>query len=271
MTYSGVPAGSSCVVTETVNGQTSAVTVAVKGSPQTVSIPAGGAAVASIIDSYGAAPGSLLVTKTISGALASHQGALSIHVVCNGTAVSPDFVIPAGRGAGTVSHSFDGIPAGSVCTVTETRDGASATVMATVSGNGQNVTVPAGKVVSASLMDVYQGTPGFLRVTKRIAGRAAGLHGRIAILVACGGPLYNFVFRIPARARTGLVSRWFGGLPAGARCTVTEVAVGRTGKVAVVATGRRQRVIIRANRSATVRVTDTFSRVVKRVLPVVTG
>ena len=271
MTYSGIPAGASCVVNETANGQTSAVTVAVKGSPQTVTMPAGGAAVASIIDSYGAAPGSLLVTKTISGALAGHQGPVTIHVVCNGTSMSPDFVIVAGTRAGTVSHSFDGIPAGSVCTVTETRDGASATVTATVSGNGQNVTVPAGKVVSASLMDVYRGTPGFLKVTKRIAGRAARQHGRIAILVACGGPLYNFAFRIPARARTGLVSRWFAGLPAGARCTVTEVAVGRTGKVAVVATGKRQRVIIRANRSTTVRVTDTFSRVVKRVLPVVTG
>ena len=271
MTYSGVPAGASCVVNETANGQTSAVTVIVKGSPQTVTMPAGGAAVASITDSYGAAPGSLLVTKTISGALAGHQGAVTIHVVCNGTAVSPDFVIRAGRRAGTVSHSFDGIPAGSLCTVTETSDGASATVMATVSGNGQNVTVPAGKVVSVSLMDVYQGTPGFLKIIKRIAGRAARQHGRIAILAACGGPLYDFVFSVPARTRNSLVSQSFGAIPAGARCTVTEVAVGRTGKVAVVATGKRQRVIIRANRSTTVRVTDTFSRVVKRVLPVVTG
>ena len=271
MTYSGVPAGASCAVTETANGSSSAVTVAVKGSPQTATIPAGGAAVASITDSYGAASGSLLVTKTIAGALAGHQGPVTIHVVCNGAAMSPDFVIPAGTRAGTVAHSFDGIPGGSVCTTTETSNGASATVRATLVGNGQNVTVPAGKVISASLMDVYQGTPGFLKVTKRIAGRAARQHGRIAILVACGGPLYDFVFRIPARTRTGLVSRWFAGVPAGARCTVTEVAVGRTGKVAVVAIGKRQRVTIRADHSATVRVTDTFSRVVKRVLPAVTG
>ncbi len=247
------------------------MTVAVNGSPQTATVPAGGAAVASITDSYGAAPGSLLVTKTIAGALAGHQGPVTIHVVCNGTAMSPDFVIAAGTRAGTVSHSFDGIPAGSTCTVTESSDGATATVMATVSGNGQSVTVPAGKVVPVSLMDVYQGTSGFLKVTKRITGRAARLHGRIAILVACGGPLYDFVFRIGARTRTGPVSRWFAGLPAGARCTVTEVAVGRTGRVAVVAIGKRHRVTIRANRSVTVRVTDTFSRVVRRLLPVVTG
>ena len=270
-TYSGVPAGASCVVTETANGQTSAVTVAVKGSPQTATIPAGGAAVASITDTYGVAPGSLLVSKTIAGPLAGHQGPITIHVVCNATAMSPDFVIPARTRAGTLSHSFDGIPAGSVCTVTETRDGATSTVRATVSRNGQSVTVPAGKVVSASLMDVYQGALGFLKVTKRIAGRAARLHGHIGILVACGGPLYDFVLRIPARTRTSRASRWFAGLPAGAHCTVTEVAVGRTGKVAVVAIGKRQRVTIRANRSATVRITDTFSRVVKVPLPRVTG
>ena len=269
--YSGISAGASCVVNETANGQTSAVTVAVKGSPQTATIPAGGAAVASITDSYGAAPGSLLVTKTIAGALAGHQGAVTIHVVCNGAAVSPDFVIPAGTRAGTVSHSFDGIPAGSVCTVTETRDGATTTVRATVSGSGEKATVPAGKVVPVSLMDVYQATPGFLKVTKRIAGRAARQHGRIAILVACGGPLYDFVFRIPARTRTSPVSRWFAGLPAGARCIVTEVAIGRTSNVRVVAIGRRHKVTIRANGRTIVHITDTFRRIVRLPLPRVTG
>ena len=204
MIYSGVPAGASCVVTETANGQTSAVTVAVKGSPQTATIPAGGAAAASITDSYGAAPGSLLVTKTIAGALAGHQGPVTIHVVCNGTAVSRGLRDPRRDPGGHRVAQLDGIPAGSVCTVTETRDGATTTVRATVSGNGQNVTVPAGKVVSVSLMDVYQGTPGFLKVTKTIAGRAARKHGRIAILVACGGPLYDFVFRIPARTPPAL-------------------------------------------------------------------
>jgi hypothetical protein len=59
-----------------------------------------------------------------------------------------------------VSAGFDGIPAGSVCTVTERGDGATATVAATVSGDNQTVTIPAGKVVSVNLMDVYRHTPG---------------------------------------------------------------------------------------------------------------
>ena len=58
-------------------------------------------------------------------------------MVCNGIALSPDFVIASGTPAGSVSHSFDGIPAGSVCTVTETADGATATVAATVAATAR--------------------------------------------------------------------------------------------------------------------------------------
>jgi hypothetical protein len=203
-------------------------------------------------------PGSLLVTKTIAGPLAGHQGPVTIHVACNGSAPSPDFVIGSRTRAGSVSHSFDGIPAGSVCNVTETADGATATVTATVAGNGHNVTVPAGKVVPVNLMDVYQGSPGFLKVIKTIAGPAARQHGRVAILVACGGPVRVFAFLIPRRTRAGSVSRYFPGLRAGSRCIVAEVAIGRTRTVTVVAIGRRKRVTIRANRSATAHLTDTF-------------
>ena len=231
----------------------------VTGSPHTTTIPPGGAGAAHITDTYGPATGSLLVTKTIAGPLAGHQGPITIHVACNGTPLSPDFVIASRTRAGSVSHSFDGIPAGSVCTVTETADGATATVTATVAGNGQKVTVPAGKVVSVSLVDVYRGTPGFLKVIKTIAGRAARRHGRIAILVACGGPLNDFAFLIRAHTASGSVSRYFAGLRAGSRCTVTEVAVGRVGTVTVVAVGRRQKVTIRANGTATAHLRDRFS------------
>ena len=142
------------------DGATSTVSAVVTGSPDTVMIPAGGSGAAHITDTYGSAPGSLLITKTIAGPVAGHQGPVTIHVVCDGIGLSPDFVVAAGTPAGNVTKSFDGIPAGSVCTVTETADGATATVTATVSGNNQTVTVPAGKVVSVNLMDVYQQTPG---------------------------------------------------------------------------------------------------------------
>ena len=305
--YDDIPAGADCTLTETADGHASAVSVVVEGSGQTVHVPAGGVVEADISDTYGLRPGQLEVTKTIAGPLAGQQGKVIIHTACNGAALTPEFVIPAGTPAERpVSHllgyphagqlvvsetadghtstvpvvvmaartparsrpaepgphtsltatarprplpapprlppghqddrrsvrwppgtshdprrlqrgrhvaelrdprreaeghrvaQFDGVPAGSVCTVTETRDGATAKVSATVAGNGQTVTVPAGKVVPVNLIDVYQGTPGFLKVAKTIAGRAARQHGRIAILVACGGPLNDFAFLIRA-------------------------------------------------------------------------
>ncbi len=269
--YSPIPTPASCVVTETTDGHTSAVSAAVIGSPHTATVPAGGSGAAHITDTYGATPGSLLVTKTIAGRRAGHQGPVRIHVTCNGTALSPDFVIHSRTPAGSVSHSFDGIPAGSVCTVTETADGATTTVAATVAGNGQRVHVPAGKVVPVNLIDVYRGTPGSLKVTKTIGGRAARQHGRIAILVACGGPFHAYAFHIRGHV-AGSMSRHFNGLGAGSRCAVIEVANGHTARVAVVAKGRRKRVTIRANRRATAHLTDTFRpRLPKPPPPRVTG
>jgi hypothetical protein len=265
--YSNIPAPADCVVTD---------------SPQTpATIPGGGAGAAHITDTYGPAPvptptptpGSLRVTKTITGPAAGHQGAVTIHVECNGTPVSPNFVILAHTAAGNVSHSFDNIPVDSVCTVTETVDGATSTVTATVSGNGQQVTVPGGEVAAVSLMDAYQAAPGSLRVIKDIRGPAARRHGHIAILVACGGPLDVFAFLIPAHRSTGSLSRRFDNIPAGARCTVIETAVGRSGRVIVAATGRRHRVTIRAHARATTHLFDTFRhRRIRRTQPVaVTG
>ena len=131
--------------------------VVVTGNGQTASVPPGQVVEVDITDTYSAAPagavagikvasgGSLLVSKTIAGPLAGRQGPVTIRVACNGTALSPDFVIAARTRAGRVSHSFDGIPAGSVCTVTETADGATADVRVQVIGNGRTVTVPGGQ------------------------------------------------------------------------------------------------------------------------------
>ena len=209
------------------------------------------------------------MTKTIAGPFAGHQGPVTISVVCDGIPLSPVFVVAAGTHAGNVSQGFDDIPAGSVCTVTETADGATATITATVSGNHQTVTIPAGNVVSVNLMDVYQQTPGLapdvpgpsgtLKVTKTIAGPAARQHGPISILVVCGGPIHTYAFRIPAHTPAGSVSRYYPELPPGSRCTVTETEDGHTATANVVANGSGKKVTIRANSTATVHLTDIFT------------
>jgi len=286
--FRNIPTPATCVVTETVDGHTSTVSVEVMGSPSTVEILPGGSGAATITDTYGATPGSLLVTKTIAGPLAGHQGPVTIHVVCDGLALSPDFVIPA-HTHGTVSHSFDSIPAGSTCTVTETANGATATVIVQVLGNNQTVSIPAGAVTAVSLTNVYDdgspdlevpeapGSPavdatGILTVTKRITGPAARQHGLIAILVACGGTLENFTFIIPAHTGPGLFTHHFGEIPSGLRCTVRETATGGTSRASVAAAGTSHTVTIPAAGTVTVHITDRFTiRTAPAPRPTVTG
>lgn len=268
--YGRIAAGTKCTVLETSNGSVVGTDVTVTGDGQEVTIPAGGTKTIDISDTYTAVPSpgpsSLLVTKTIAGPLAGHQGSVTIHVVCNGTALSPDFTIAAGTTAGSFSHSFGPITPGSVCSVTETADGAGGSIQAIVSGSGATVTIPADAVVPVNVMDVYEQAPtplpdvaaGTLRVTKTIAGSAGGQQGRIAILVACGDPAHTFAFVIPAGTRRGSVSRYFPGLPAGSRCTITEAANGHSSTVRASGAGGRRTATIAAGRTTTVHLTDRF-------------
>ncbi len=263
--YSSVPTPAHCVVKETVDGATSSVSVAMIGSPHTVTIAPGGSGAAHITDTYGPAPiygpgpGSLLVTKTIAGPRAGQQGPVRIQLACDGKPLSPDFTIPAHTPAGSVSRSYDDIPGGSVCSVTEIADGATKTVTATVHQNGEQVTIPAGKVVAVNVMDVYLGAPGTLRVTKTITGPAASQHGPVSILVACGDPVHAYTYHIPAHV-TGTKSIYFSRIPADSRCTVSETANGHTQTVRVVATTTNEKTTISPNRIATTHLTDSYMR-----------
>ena len=81
--YTGILVGSSCTVTETSDGSSSTVHVVTVGSPQTVTISATGSATANLTDTYSQVPGSLVVTKDITGPAAGSQGPVSIEVSCN--------------------------------------------------------------------------------------------------------------------------------------------------------------------------------------------
>ena len=258
-TYTGIPANTTCTVTETADGATQTVAVTTTGSPQDVTVGANATATADITDTYTAAPGALRVQKTIAGTAAGSQDAVIIHVVCDGTALKPDFTIPAGTAAGATSTTYNDIPAGSTCTVTETSDGSSSTVTVTTDGDGQDVTVPAGGVVAADLLDTYAFVPGSLTVTKHISGPAAGSQGAITIGVNCEGlALDDFV--IPAGA-TGAPSHAYDNIPAGLTCTVAESSDGSSTTVQVVTTGSPQDVKINPAATSTADITDTYGPV----------
>ncbi len=129
-TYTGIPAGSTCSATETADGSTSTVNVAISGDNGTsVTVPGGGTATRHITDTYTHATGSLEVSKLIAGPAAGDQGQVTISVSCGGAALA-DFVIPAGQ-TQPISKTYDGIAAGSTCTIDETVNGATSTVSVT--------------------------------------------------------------------------------------------------------------------------------------------
>ena len=147
-------------------------------------------------------PGSLTVTKSITGAAAAGHGQIVIHVVCDGTALSPDFVIAAGV-TGPASTTYQSVPAGSKCVVTETADGGTSTTSVVVVGSGQQVTVLAGAGMTATLSNNYTFLPGSLVVRKTISGPAAGSQAALTIHVVCGGTaLADFVIPAGSQAST---------------------------------------------------------------------
>ena len=109
-TYPGIPAGSVCSATAGPDGGTSTVQVTITGEGHLVSIPAGGVGTVALTDTYTALPGSLIVTKTIAGAAAGQQGAVTVQAVCNGSPLSPTLNVPAGAAAGTYSQTYGAIP-----------------------------------------------------------------------------------------------------------------------------------------------------------------
>ncbi len=98
-------------------------------------------------------------------------------------------MISAGAPAGTTSHTYTDIAAGSQCKVTETQDGSSSTVSVIVTGDGQTVSIPAGGTANVGITDTYSLVPGSLVVNKLISGAAAGSQGQVTITVSATGQL----------------------------------------------------------------------------------
>ena len=94
--YNNIPAGSTCTITETADGATSVVTTTVIGGDnRTVDVAAGTIVPVLFTDIFTDAPGTLVVSKTISGAAAGQQGPIAILVDCGQPLNQYAFIIPA--------------------------------------------------------------------------------------------------------------------------------------------------------------------------------
>jgi Domain of unknown function (DUF5979)/Thioester domain len=205
--------------------------------------------------------GRLVVEKTIAGTGAGSQGQVVIHVDCDDDVSRRDFIIPAGTPAGTTSRTYRHIAAGTTCTVTETSNGSVVGTDVVVTGDGQEVTIPAGGQKTVDVTDTYTPiptpSPGSLLVTKTIAGPASGEQGPISIQVVCNGTAFPD-FTILGGTAAGSYSQSFGPVPAGSVCTVTEIADGGTATVTALVSGNGQTVTIPADEVVPVNVMDVY-------------
>jgi hypothetical protein len=260
-TFDDIPAASVCTVIETATGATGAVNVSTTGTPQTITVPAGGAEQAGqIADIYTFAPGALTITKAITGSAAGQQGQITIQAVCGGTALTPEFVIPAGTTASPQSQTYGALPAGQECTVTELDNGSTPTVEGITTGDGQTTTIPAGGTAMLSMSDAYEPRPaGSLTVTKTITGPAAGQQGQVDISTVCNGVAETPDLTVPAGSPPGDYSQLYQGVPPNASCTVTEDANGSTPAVtASTSPPSPQTVTVPSGEGAAVTYIDTY-------------
>ena len=162
-TVSGLPLGTVCSVTEPVTGSTTAVTVTpVLPEPVTITDGENLLAVTNTVDLN---PGSLLVTKTITGTGAGLQDDIVIHVQCGEGILDEVFVLAAGTTAGQYTQLYEGIPAGTLCNISEPTSGANEDVTVESSFTGE-VTILPGATQGTGATNLYAPVPVSERLPK---------------------------------------------------------------------------------------------------------
>ena len=229
--YTGIPAGAECTVSEVKSGATSTVEVTAD-DPVTVTIPAGAAVEARLTNTVEFRPGALTLTKTVAGDAAGSQSEIQVGVMCD-SGLDETFTIPAGAAAGDYTQTYEQIPAGSECVVTELASGSN-TQVEVVPGDPVTVTIEPGATADVGLTNTATFRPGALSVTKVIKGTGAGQQSAVLLSVMCDNGLAETI-DIPARAEAGEYSRTFRDLPAGTECTVTEAQTGANSSVRIAA------------------------------------
>ena len=254
-TIDDLPVGTVCTVTEPENGSTNAVavTTTTEGNPATIA--ADEIVGVDVTNTYEPRLSSLKVTKTIAGSAAGQQDPITLHVSCD-NGLEQNIDIPANQPAGDTSTTINDLPVGTVCTVTEPKDGSTDTVTVTTTTEGNPATITADQV-GVDVTNTYQTALSSLRVTKTIAGGAAGDQGAVTLHVACDNGLARDI-DIPAKAAAGDTATTIEDLPVGTKCTVTEPADGSSTTVTVTTTIDGSPATITADQVADVTVTNTY-------------
>jgi hypothetical protein len=228
-TFSDLPAGASCTVTETGTGGADSTTIVtrngtVNATTATTTLVAG-TNTAAVTNNY--AVSSFTVTKdSVGGASAQYgQGPFTIHVSCTAPGGASAFEADLSLADGA-SRTIENLPDGSTCAATEADNlGADDTTTAFEAGDlvsGDTVTVTKTNPGHVTISNWY--LTGALTVTKSVSGDADDFGvGPFTIAIECVRDGIVATVTDPERElEPGAMSTTFTGLPSGASCTVSE-------------------------------------------------
>ncbi|MFD6166136.1 DUF5979 domain-containing protein [Oerskovia sp. NPDC060287] len=238
-TVENLASGAVCVVTETDDGGATSVDV----SPGEVTVGSGVPVTVTVTNTFDL--GSLVVTKEVTGEGAELYGSGPFEVTLRCTLDGAEIEIPGGASRAVSPDgpaTYDGLPVGAECAVTETLTGGATSTV--VSGDGEPVVVEAGESAEVTVTNTFD--VGEVRVVKRLSGSGAPQHqgdefefllvctqdvdGETVPVVVPGGPTRT------ASAATDWVAV-FTDLPVGAACTLTETTYGGADEVQVIVDG----------------------------------
>lgn len=247
-TFSDLPAGSECEVTETDDGGAAQTTivltedgeagdeeVADEASFTVLPYAEGSAALTAVAVENAFTTGAVEVTKSIAGAGGDLWGdaTFTVEMVCTLEGVSPN---PVYVNSATLSRDdptwlVEDLPTGAECTVTETEDGganSSTGPVTVVVGDDP------GTPVDADITNTF--TVGALEVQKELEGMPAAAlepatQDEYEISLACTRDVNGVAADVaipggPTRTIAGAGSALYQGLPTGSVCTVSEPDAG---------------------------------------------
>ncbi|GGI10725.1 DUF5979 domain-containing protein [Isoptericola cucumis] len=234
LTIENLPAGAECDITETDDGGATDTVV----TPNPVTVGAGETAEVTATNTFDV--GGIVVDKVVDGAGADLYGDGPFEVTLECTYQGePVEIDPATQTlVGGESVSYDGIPVGAECVVTETEDGGatSSTVSTTVEGGdpGEVVVPPAGddpaEITVTNTFDV-----GEVVVDKMVDGDGAQYGtGPFEVTLEC--TYQGEAIEIPGGATREITPGepvTYGDLPVGADCVVTEPTTGGATEVTI--------------------------------------
>ncbi|WP_243225815.1 DUF5979 domain-containing protein [Microbacterium sp. CIAB417] len=229
-----IAAGSVCTVTETDGGFATSTSV----SPESVTVPLDDVVEVTVTNTF--AEGSATVTKQITGDTQWADTSFQVSLFCiDTTGVSLNVDIPGGAdrtldAAGNWTTTYDPLPAGALCILSETDPGSAASTQI-LDANGEPVgfwRVQADTELQFTVVNTYE--VGSLEVTKTTSGEGAELWGtgEFTVSLECTAVVdgVETTIEIPGGADRTLqvtddpatATAVYDGLPPGAECQVSE-------------------------------------------------